>query len=194
MPVLVAGLAGATAVDAGGFHSCAVITGGRVTCWGEKPYGQLGIRTAGEDDYSTSPVPVSGLSGATAVATGWDFTCAIIEGGGSSCWGSDELGQLGDGRYVDSSTPTIVAGLAGAIHVAAGMFHSCAALATGQVTCWGDSDVGKKLGHGVTLDPTGRVLVSGVSQASAVAADGDHSCAVETGGQVTCSGANARVR
>ena len=54
----------------GGYHNCAVLTGGGVSCWGYNGFGQLGNGT------NANPVPVgtpvtAGLAGsATAVASG----------------------------------------------------------------------------------------------------------------------------
>lgn len=53
-PVLVAGLSGATLLAAGRRHTCAVVNGGGLRCWGDNFYGQLGDGT--EVD---SPIPVS---------------------------------------------------------------------------------------------------------------------------------------
>ena len=68
--VLVSGVTGATAVGAGFDHSCAVIEGGQVTCWGNNEYGQLGVDTSA--DWSSEPVLVTGVTGATAVSAGED--------------------------------------------------------------------------------------------------------------------------
>ena len=44
-PVAVVGLSGVTQLDAGDYHSCAVVTSGAIKCWGYNVYGQLGDGT-----------------------------------------------------------------------------------------------------------------------------------------------------
>ncbi len=38
---------------------------------------------------------VPGLTGVVQVAIGSEATCAVLDDGGVSCWGSNEYGQLG---------------------------------------------------------------------------------------------------
>jgi alpha-tubulin suppressor-like RCC1 family protein len=109
-PVEVKGLATSgvtvTRIAVGGGHACA-LAGGKVSCWGANPYGQLGdgTRTA-----SAQPVAVSGISGATHVFAGSGHSCAVVSGK-LWCWGSNALGALGSGW-----TGPVIAGLVAAWH------------------------------------------------------------------------------
>ncbi len=167
-PVAVSGLTGATAISAGGAHACALLAGGTVACWGWNGYGQLGdgtssgpqicanVGSTGSPQCSTTPVAVSGLTGATAIAAGYENTCALLAGGTVACWGDNSIGELGDGTTngpqtcngginsgACSPTPVAVAGLTDATAISAGYQYACALLAGGTVACWGWNGYGQ---------------------------------------------------
>ena len=120
----------------GGDGACALYPGGRVLCWGDNTYGQLG--NANSSPQITA-VLVSGLSGltATAVARGIHHSCALLSDSTVRCWGGNFSGQLGNGNTVSTSTPVAVSGISTATAVAGGGFHTCARLSNSTVKCWG---------------------------------------------------------
>ena len=137
----------ATKVAAGGAHSCALVTGGKVLCWGRGAEGQ--VASADKTDVLV-PTPVAGIEGAVAIVAGGAHTCAMAADGGALCWGANEHGQLGNGRSDDSATPVEVAGATDLRALAAGGAHTCGLRGDGTLWCWGDDSIGQ-LGDGATL-------------------------------------------
>ncbi len=180
-------LTGATAISESGSHACALVQGGRVTCWGRNLYGGLGDGTHTD---SNVPVRVVGLTGATAVAAGKDFSCALSADTTVRCWGSNFSGELGNGSTGGaSSAPGPVAGLTGATQVVAGSGFACVLLANRTVSCWGYNRTGQ-LGNGTTTDTDRPGVVPGLTGVLSISAGVSHVCALLTDRTVRCWGSN----
>jgi len=198
-PVDVSGITTATSLAPGGsqpnYHSCALLTDGTVKCWGTGYYGQLGNEITGTTADSATPVDVTGITTATSIAVGGQFSCAVLTDGTVKCWGSNYRGNLGIEEDYEttagSATPVKVTGITTATSIAAGGNHACALLTGGTVKCWGYNSNGQ-LGDEPTTptQSTTPVDVSGITTATSIALGEWHSCALLTGGTVKCWGWN----
>ncbi len=174
-PTLVRGIADATAVVTGNWHSCALRRDGTVACWGDASHGQVGDGKAGS---RLAAVVVPGLTGVTAIAAGGSRTCTLGQGGEVRCWGE----RYGAGDAADGSDrPREVTGLR-ASAIAVGEGYACG-VAGGRVWCWGRAPL--PAGETYAEAP---VVVPGVMGVVEVAAGDRHVCARTRGGAVLCWG------
>jgi len=180
-------LQGVVQVAVGSGDTCALLVDGTVRCWGGGGQGELG--TGSNTSDSNAPVSVRGLSGVTAIASGYDQSCAVLADGTVKCWGYNNAGQLGNGSNTESDSPVTVSGLTGATAIAAGYDFTCAVLSDGTARCWGANGNGQ-LGNGSTVSSNTPVTVSGISGATAIAAGQNHACAVLSDGTARCWGYN----
>jgi alpha-tubulin suppressor-like RCC1 family protein len=191
----VIGINNATGISAGGWNTCASLANRQVKCWGLNQNGQLGdkstshhFRTLVEGptgvvvsenaDASPTPVTVTRMNNAKAVAFGLYHACALLDSGAVRCWGAGGSGQLGIGRsiYGWKSWPRWVKGIDNAVAIGAGGRSSCAVLSSGGVKCWGDAG------------GSSPITVKEISSATAVSVsnEGGYVCALVAGGKVEC--------
>jgi alpha-tubulin suppressor-like RCC1 family protein len=197
-------LGGIAQVSTGVRHGCAVLTTGRVRCWGDGTTGALGFGGYASIPHGVpvrNPADTGALTGIRQVATGAEHSCAVRSTGGVLCWGADYLGQLGDGGTQGRPLPVPVKGpngqalLTGAAAISAGGDNACALLRTGRVVCWGADGEGQVGGGELTpysnhasyvVDEDGARL-SGITQ---VDTGRFSSCARGANGQAWCWGNN----
>ena len=202
-----------------GDSACALLSTGRVYCWGANTQGALGsgspTSTAPHQGCGGSyqevciaaPQLVSNITNATQISAG-DAVCALLADGHIMCWGDNSAGELGDGSVngpescfgssACSTVPVEVAGISNAVQLSVNGATACALLAGGQVDCWGSNEFGQ-LGQGTSSGPTtcsngeacSATPVQVLSRVIQVAAGNNTNCAILTGGTVDCWGDNS---
>jgi alpha-tubulin suppressor-like RCC1 family protein len=179
---------------------CAVLTTGRVACWGNGSDGQLGNTATAN---SAIPIAAGGaLAGVQSIAGGYRGYCAVLTNGGVVCWGPDTVGQLGTGHRCPcppAYPPAQVPGVSGAKLVVASPASSYCAVGSASVMCWGQGDEGE-LGNGSSGNrstPSVPVTVAGTAGhptltgvATLVAGLGRTYCAVLDSHGAVCWGSN----
>ncbi len=103
----------ATALAAGAQHTCALLTGGFLRCWGAGLDGRLGHGSDSDVGDDETPADVDELDFGGRVVTSVfigptaSSTCAGLDDGAVRCWGLDDVGQLGYGDTASrGDTPT----------------------------------------------------------------------------------------
>jgi len=203
----------AVSVAAGGHHSCAILSDGRVSCWGYNFYGQLGLGDTrdrgGVADAGVLATVDLGGELATTIACGWYHTCAILASKKVKCWGYNGYGNLGLGDTVARGTgltgggmgaelPAVDLGAGGApVAITAFDYATCVLRDDGTAKCFGynaDGQLGinDALNRGMRPNETGdnlpRVGLRSITQISM----GFRAACALTDGVVKCWGTNAQ--
>src|SRR5690554_1909446 len=155
-------MTGAIEISASENHTCALLEGGNIKCWGNNSKQQLGNTEPSTQSKSASStaVEVTDIQGAISISASNNYNCALLEGNSIKCWGtlpsklsSDEL------LAINSKNPA---------QLATGSEHACAVVEENKIQCWGDSS---KLGH-IESEAT---KVTGIDNALLVSSKGSRS-------------------
>lgn len=139
-PVLVRGLPGPAIMAAAGYaHTCALLEGGDVYCWGNNSVGQS-VPDSTEDPILeptlvTSPVPF------TKIVAGQGHTCGMTADARVYCWGNTAVGQCGvDPANALRVGPTQIPGLDHVSTLTTVKNHICAVRTQDPtLVCWGSN-------------------------------------------------------
>ena len=139
-------------IVAGGNSTCALMDDGSVRCWGGNSKGELGDGTTTSSwDASSSVILPTGRT-AISIDMHYQNVCAILDDNSLFCWGSNNVGQLGQmttGNSYDSvggriSTLPVEIDLGqGVASVAVGYNHTCAITLAEDLFCWGKNNWGQ---------------------------------------------------
>jgi alpha-tubulin suppressor-like RCC1 family protein len=148
--------------------------------------GNAEVKALAIDYFTNSPL-----------ATGASHSCVLEAGGTTQCWGSNDLGQLGDGTSVRRASPAPVA--TGAIFTsisgggASTSGHSCGTTSSGAAYCWGGNGQGQ-LGIGYTSQVVNSpTQVAGALNFQSITTGNNHSCGLTSERIVHCWGAGRAV-
>jgi alpha-tubulin suppressor-like RCC1 family protein len=140
------------------------------------------------------PLKVSTTRTFASVDPGSTVTCALDASAAAFCWGTNDIGQVGDSTHGDAAAPTAVAGNHTFEVVSGGLRHSCGNVAGGAAYCWGDNS-GGQLGldsapetchnFGCSSVPT---AVTGGRRFRSIGAGSFHTCALTATGAAHCWG------
>ncbi len=191
-------------ITAGQHHVCALNAAAAAYCWGENPYGELGIGAA---TAARTPAAVTGGLTFTSITAGRYHTCGIVTTGDTYCWGSDWQAQIGAGQTApDRCTffsanepcalaPMKVAGGFTFVDLAMSDRASCGRTSSGAIYCWGlevgGTDPTDCQGTQTDTKCTRTPLLQVSGRAYAALSVGPvHSCGHLAGGTLECWGAN----
>ena len=201
-------------ITTGGYHACAILDDNSVKCWGQASYGRLGNgddnNDIGDSSNELADAEVVKLGTGRVVkviSAGGSHTCAILDNDQLKCWGRNNEGQLGlahdddlgddSDEMGDDLDPVNLGTGRIAKAIATGDSHTCAILDNGDVKCWGRNDEGQLgLGHtndygddsSETVNKLAKVNLG--AKAKAIAAGGNHTCAILDNDSLKCWGEN----
>jgi alpha-tubulin suppressor-like RCC1 family protein len=171
-PTLIPELHDVRALAAGADGTCALGADGQVRCFGARSF--TVVKSDGEP-----------LTGATRVALGLTSGC-VLHAQGTSCWGQNDLGQLGRPLEVTHSDRALLAAPGPRRFLAVGQTVFTHDGAT-SICAWGHNGT-----HEITSDDTTRVYTAAecgtLPDVVQLVAGADHACVRHAAGTFACWG------
>jgi alpha-tubulin suppressor-like RCC1 family protein len=210
----------ATSISTSDHHTCALVEGGFVRCWGiilgppaTGPIGYGGAEIVGDDEALPDLGNINVGGSALAVAAGQAHTCVLLSEGRVRCWGIghhakekvalhtlgyQENEDIGDDEPPASAGNVDVGGQV--VELATAGSARCARLTSGSVRCWGtDLSTTGVLGHangdaiGDDEAPAaaGNVEIGGSAVLLSSGGPTHHMCALLDDDSLRCWGSNS---
>lgn len=177
-------------VSSGSEFSCAVKADHTLSCWGLNTSRQLGDGTT-----TNSSVPVQEKTLATdwaSVECGNAYACGVKMDGTRWCWGTNGVGQGGDGTLTGIAQPTMIGTDTDVAALGAGDFAACAIKTTGALWCWGDGTSGQTGQPGAEALTLAPAQVGTDTDWTRVAGGLRFMCGIRADGRLRCWGAASR--
>jgi alpha-tubulin suppressor-like RCC1 family protein len=159
-----------------GFQNVYAIVGSTIRGWGNNDTRQLD--NSGMSPRTT-PITISGVTGAVAVAGGTNHVCAVLANQTAACWGANTMGQLGRKTATAEEAPSAVTITDKISTLTAGTNHTCVKLADKTVLCFGEQY------------PLDGLVIQLPAPAAQITSGSYHDCALLEDGTVWCWGWNA---
>jgi alpha-tubulin suppressor-like RCC1 family protein len=197
------------------YFACAKLNNGKLKCWGDNSFGQLGLgnsnskgRSAGDMGDNLPYVNLPDGTQVVKLAVGDNHVCVLLDDQTVRCWGDNQYGQLGvgstqnvgsDPAHMSNALKAVNFGEQTPLELVANGNSTCALLTNGLPACWGQNNDGK-LGLGHT-DPVGDSIeeveqgLQGVDlgpgiNATHIAGMKNGFCALTNTHQISCWGGN----
>ena len=169
-------------------HACALTTLDSVYCWGDNSIGRVGNGNSGNID-GPSLVNLGIGRYATELSVGASHSCALLDNGYVSCWGSAANGVLGTGYshgFVTSPVNVSIIPIGLTVrNISVGLYHTCAIMGDYSVFCWGKQSY-------IASNSGERYFFPANNPPVSIYSGFDFSCVILQNGSLNCWGENGK--
>lgn len=188
LPASVIGGLTFSTLSAGLTHACGLSSQGTAHCWGSNRNYQLGVGTS--PPLAPSPLPPVGGPVFTQFSAGGYGSCGVTQSGVANCWGTNYLGEMGNGSLDPVPTPAPVAGglIFSEVSGPSEYNHTCGLTPQGQAFCWGANQFMQRGDDPNNTAGTSPSAVAGGLVFSQIAVGSAYTCGLTTLGTAYCWG------